>query len=909
MDGFTDGYFAHGLLIYGPPISRRSVIAKGAEVTMPDISTFSKSRLRMFRQSMQSALSMLGEGEAMQAQWFAASDYGQELAYYDHITAQGFQGREVGDWARLNREMLSARYHGEMSAGNLRRERIIVWFTKCCDTLPKKLDAKIVDTYIRTIAEAMENRILAFRSVLADGEVRAMNDEENYLHIMRYFNRDTVNIPDEQLLGGFDREASIGTNCIQSAADSIKLEDGTVVFQFAGRFHAQFVIKRWPNQTTPVVLRGIMEACNRDVAITLNVLPLDIEKEIAKEDRHIQRMRRMNSDPKQYNASAQSDITRREGKVAALSTGDERPLEAMMTIRVWADDMPALRERCVAIRAAISMSGGAKCHEVGLGAQAKQIFFASNPGWTRAPVKEWHQYATNKYLADLLPMQSSFVGKPEPEAVYYGENNNLGGIRLFTAGTPHHAFVVGVTRSGKSVLMIDLLTQTDPFFGFTAIIEEGLSYGTYTQLSGGGPIIISTDTPYVFNMFDTQGLPLTGGHLNAIVALLGNMIGRSGKSDVDRMRGAMLGEYVQRLYEETAETWSLQNPTDEIYRDALATHRWFKEKMPLGSEFIEAFLECRRLREEEPGKWREWRAIPASDAVMAFAQEPATRRLCRDYIFHVFKPEDYECCRLASLVEGIKYSRIASHEPGEAKHLATMLTGWTADAGKVGSFFDGVSNFNPNGSIVHFELGQIGKGATELKECVGFLISHWVRQHIIGMPRSIRKRVIFEEIAKFFDIPGGEDIIQEFAAQLGKHACWLCSITQVYAQIKHMPLCQKLIGNCSLFFLLKQKDPDDLADLAESIGIPESAQERILRYVIPANQPPKTRASQFTVLTDGPNGPMCGSLRCVATNALIYAASSTGEEWEARRTALAKYPSALEGVLEEVRKKELLSSH
>jgi hypothetical protein len=615
----------------------------------------------------------------------------------------------------------------------------------------------------------------------------------------------------------------------------------------------------------------------------------------------------MQSDPKMNHPSTDAAIAKRRTKIISLSSGDKMPLEAMYVIRVWAEDIKTLNARCAAVRAAISVSAGAKHHEVTLDTQAKSLFHATYPGFTHSDSKKWGLYAQNDYLADLLPLLASFTGKSEPEALYLGANDNIAGIRLFTAGTPHHAFVVGVTRSGKSVLMIDLLTQTDPYFGFTAIIEEGLSYGTYVQAVGGEPIIISADSPYVFNMFDTQSLPLTGDHVSATVALLLKMVGSSGLADVDRNRAAMLAEYANRLYDDFAGDWRQRNHScaEEVFRDALATYEWFKTKMPMGSEYLEAFIVCRELKAENPAEWSAWRAQFEAARVNAFAQNPSTERLCRDYLFSVFVPEDFP--QLSHLVEALKYEPLQTHDAKETAKLATHLAGWTADQGSFGGFFDGVSNFATSSKIVHFELGMIGKGADALKECVGFLISHWVRQHVVSMPRNIRKRVIFEEIARFFDVPDGEKIIAEFAAQLGKYACWLCSITQVYAQIKDMPIKGKLIGNSSLFFILKQKDPEDLQDLANSIGIPDSAQQAILNYVIPANQPAKTRASQFTVLAEGENGLMCGSLRCVTTAPLIYAASSTGEEFEARRQELAKYPTILEGIWEETHKKQLLS--
>ena len=57
-------------------------------------------------------------------------------------------------------------------------------------------------------------------------------------------------------------------------------------------------------------------------------------------------------------------------------------------------------------------------------------------------------------------------------------NHNLIGVRNFLSGTPQLAVLLGMTRAGKSAFMCDLLSQTDPYYDFTLIVEEGLSMGS-----------------------------------------------------------------------------------------------------------------------------------------------------------------------------------------------------------------------------------------------------------------------------------------------------------------------------------------------------------------------------------------------------------------------------------------------
>lgn len=115
----------------------------------------------------------------------------------------------------------------------------------------------------------------------------------------------------------------------------------------------------------------------------------------------------------------------------------------------------------------------------------------------------------------MLPFSATFTGHLETaEAIYEGSANNLIGIKTFAGEqgnlTPQHAILLGMSGTGKSVTMCDLLSQTEGYFAYTVIIEEGLSYGIYTQTiePAAKPIIIQPDGNITINYLDTKGLPL-----------------------------------------------------------------------------------------------------------------------------------------------------------------------------------------------------------------------------------------------------------------------------------------------------------------------------------------------------------------------------------------------------------------
>ncbi|HEX3718277.1 MAG TPA: hypothetical protein VH595_09935 [Verrucomicrobiae bacterium] len=126
--------------------------------------------------------------------------------------------------------------------------------------------------------------------------------------------------------------------------------------------------------------------------------------------------------------------------------------------------------------------------------------------------------------------------------------------------------------------------------------------------------------------------------------------------------------------------------------------------------------------------------------------------------------------------------------------------------GNYGCLFDGTSNLSLTGRIAHFELGYIPESAKELKAAAGFLITNHARKHIITLPRALRKRNVYEEVARFLDIPGGQEIVQESYAQLRKFNCWNISIVQQYARFKQSRIRSAVFGNSRQFFIMRQND-------------------------------------------------------------------------------------------------------
>ena len=374
---------------------------------------------------------------------------------------------------------------------------------------------------------------------------------------------------------------------------------------------------------------------------------------------------------------------------------------------------------------------------------------------------------------------------------------------------------------------------------------------------GETPIVIHPDAALTLNYLDTQRLPLTQLHLATAVALLARMVGQPDNAQELALRQAQLTQYLHQLYRDVFIDWSRRHPieAENVCRLACAVHGW---RIKLGGATpLEAFVDLRDRRAAHEDEALAFVSDLTEQAITHFVQDPATERLVAQTACAFYAPEEFPTH--GALVELLAYARLPEHNRDEIDRLATLLRAWTAD-GQYGRLFDGVTNVSLQRKIAHFELGLVPEQAVELKAVTGLLISGFARQRILALPRAQRKRIIFEEVARFLDVPGGEQIVAESYAQLRKHNCWAVSIVQQYARFKSSRVRPAVIGNAKQFFLMRQSDRGDLADLATDLALPESAVEAIQRYPLP-EQLADERYSSLCYFMPTTQPPRCGTLR------------------------------------------------
>ena len=228
-----------------------------------------------------------------------------------------------------------------------------------------------------------------------------------------------------------------------------------------------------------------------------------------------------------------------------------------------------------------------------------------------------------------------------PKPFYDGSNHNLIGVRNFLSGTPQLAVLLGMTRGGKSAFMRDLLSQTDPYYDFTLIVEEGLSYGIWTQAQGGTPIVIQPDGDMTLNYLDTQGGPLTKLQITTAAALVAKMAGHPADEDRRSLRLAQITQYVEQLYTDRFEEWISEDASrlDIAARHAMAVAEYKSARLPLTATFLEAWTEFQPVASED--ERQSLISLWKPEEVSRFLKSPDTDRLVRNTAFAFFQPQDY----------------------------------------------------------------------------------------------------------------------------------------------------------------------------------------------------------------------------------------------------------------------------
>ncbi len=900
-----DGFILEdGLIFWGQSFSRESYVARGYEVRVPNLDIASNQVLNDWHTRCLRLLSQMGEDLALQLQWRVDSDYSEELARQNRATERyGASGDWLyNDWISYTRQERHDRSLRAMRGGGLRRERLRVYLSRKMSSLPRH--GLPTEEGFRQFAEqqrrAFDEKMNQFARMLLDtvavplGEQDAMEEMHRFLNPSRGLQAGDR----ESIRASFDFGESILSNCLHSDGIRGRDGDGNLFFKLDDHYHTMLVLTSWPQPAIPLLMRALTNTRQLDYCITQNILPLSVAAELAKEKRALDRLMKR---ARRGEVGLDNPIRAKNDKINELGMGYTIPSRVLTVLRVWDPTALGLVSKVTALKSAVTAMNGAKCHHVNHGAQTFNLFAETLPGRTGGRVRQWDLYAENRWLGALLPISSTFTGRlADGDVLLEGSSSNLVGLATFNGDTPQHAVLVGMTGAGKSVFLIDVLSQAGSGYDFICIIEEGLSYGCFTQSQGSEPIIIQTDGTLTLNYFDTSGLPLADNQVSAAVNLCMKMVGPGDSTSQDNYRGSLLSGYINEVYNDAAEEWVKHNEDkmDEIRRFAVACEVR-QRRMPNGSTFTDAFVDLRALAQDDPAAFARLLAEAGTSAEILQSSKTTSAAAIRNLVFAFFAPGEFPTHGV--LVEKLRYAREDAVDGAETRYVATMLGPWQAEGGRYGKLFDGVTNLHlTDRRVVHFELGSIPADSKQFKEAASFLVCHHMRQQIVTMPRAKHKCFVFEELVRFKDFPGGETFVGETYAQFRKYACFVISVIQQYGQLLGSPLANTVFDNSRQFFLMRQNSSKEIDDLVRVIGLPETARTALEEFELPDGAASRGPMATSVLLVQKHGSRVeCGVIKNVPSEAMLYMAASGGEHFDTRRAALARYSNVTVGILRE----------
>jgi hypothetical protein len=896
-----NGYFLNDLIVFNG-LGDGGYVAKGFIFEPPDLNNSQVAELNEFQDQLSLLLASLGEHQRLQVQYFCDSDYRRELLRYQAETKKG-----ENQWTQRCRNERFERYWRAMTERKLRRQRLVFYLTRRIDSSAKGIKSQAaLQEYYESLLEQLRAEFEQVHEMLTTifcgqgARIIPMKDADHFRHYKMFLNPSLADRFDYDPVDGFDPAFTIQENCWHSEGKG----QSDFGFFMDGHYHSMIVLSRWPKTTYPGIVHRLTNLRLLDYTITVNIDPLPVRKEINKEEREHDRVAGDYASEKKL--SLLTVMEKKQKKIAALMQGHTFPFHVLFAVRAWDKSKEGLIAKTTAIKNAINSLNSAQYSESTLPSTSRKLFFETWPGWTWGKYDARKLYGEDRYIADMLPITSTFTGHLETaEALYEGANQNLVGVKTFggQAGnqSPQHAVLLGMSGAGKSVTICDLLSQTESYFSYTVIIEEGLSYGIYTQTveTDAKPIVIQPDGDISINYLDTKGLPLTPDHLSSATALVARMVGVSQHEDKQMLRQALIAKYLNLLYDDVFSDWCRKNEMRimEVARHACSLSHFRKEKMPPGSTMLEAFVDFRDWLKTKEDEAESFRAGFSEAEVLKFWKDPLTTREVRNITFAFLTAEEYPTHRMLQELMALDAS---GPERDQIIEISTLLLPWCRD-GNYGCLFDGTSNLSLTGKIAHFELGCIPDAARELRAAAGFLITNYARKHIITLPRALRKRNVYEEVARFLDIPGGEEIVKESYAQLRKFNCWNISIVQQYARFKQSRIRSAVFGNSRQFFLMRQNDRADLDDIGQDIALPDVTRHTIMNHPLPDHQTGQKYAA-FTYLHLDANRPVCGTVHNITSDEMLYCSSSSGEHFEKRAKELRRSTNIVEGILAHSRK-------
>ena len=900
-----DCYAVDDLLVFGD--ITHGVICQGIEVSIPDQSNVEVEVLNALESDLRTFLANLQEGERLQIQFYKDSDYHRELERFQNISEKGSMCR----FSRRQRTERYERYAGRMAEGRLIQSNLRFYLSSRIRAPKLRGGLSRRAHYERTVSaykQSFDQRIQIGDQLLKGygGGMKALDSVGHLRELLRYFGPAASQL---YLAEDILDDPQVNLMELARVGSASPLDGPDRGFFLDGHYFGVLALSTMPKHTFVGMMQILTGLAVPNFRVVVNCYPLSVEKEILKTEEEQEKLERSTENKKgrQAKLRVQAGMEKNALKVRRLMSNQVVPFRAQFVVIAHDETKEGLRSKMAALKGSIGKLGGIRYYEPNWEIATMNYYNAAIPGWSFDGYDDFTHKLDDVNLVDLLPIDGTPKGDlAKAEALYDGEAGNLIGIRTFSgeqgSEMPLHSIIVGAKGSGKSLLVNDILVQTEPDYGYTVIVDNGLSYGVYTQCveQGAAPIVIRSNGNYTFNPFDTRGLPLNNENLSSITALLSLLIGGAESPEKRRYREALMTSQVREIYADYYRRYRREHEDrlPGIAREALCVERWHKERSSQGDGFIDAFVEFREFQKDDPEEAGEWLGSYPDSDIAEFIANPKSEALLGNIVFAHFRPEEFPTLHdVQDEIAAKGRKRPATPESEEYAIIGKLLEVWLRD-GPYGPIVDGVTNIDLRRKIVHFELGKIKESERELLAVAGFLIMNDVRNYIMTMRRGVRKRLILEELSAIMDMENGPKIARDYWERARKYNCWVLGILQNFARLyeQNPGVTGAILSNSDQVILLKSNNKKDLELVSQSYPIPEITKDAVMRFPIPGGSG-KDVFSGFGLVQIHDGRPKVTLGRNYAHDEMLYVSSSTGSVFEERSKQLRNEPNIVEAII------------
>ena len=376
MGKITDGHLIDDLIVYRG-LQKGGYVGRGFRIHPPDAENADIGWLNHLEDEIRVLLASLKDTARMQFHWSVDSDYQRELLAYYERTKQ----LATNEWSKRQRNERFTRYWRDMEHRRLRRERLNIYVTSKveADALPKGSKRDKYDYVLGTSGKELEQYGELLQQIFGGlgGSAVPLNEQQHFEEFYRYFNASAPDCSDVDYESLYDPDKSLVENCFNGeAAPLSKPDEG---FYLDGYYHGMLVVKSLPKSTFSGMIGQLTGLDMLDYSITVNIRPLDVMKEIEKEEGAYEKLQNtIQHSPKLRMLAA---MQKKGQKISRLMSNEVLPYQAQFIIRCWDQDKAGLRAKLAALRSAITKLNGAKYYDPALPTSSRNYFYSSLPGW------------------------------------------------------------------------------------------------------------------------------------------------------------------------------------------------------------------------------------------------------------------------------------------------------------------------------------------------------------------------------------------------------------------------------------------------------------------------------------------------------------------------------------------------